>query len=36
MRFRLCPESGMAKAITLYILPLNEEEKEIIKAGCLI
>ena len=29
-------KDGMAKAITLYILPLNEEEKEIIKAGCLI
>lgn len=29
-------KEGKAKSITLYILPLNEEEKEIIKAGCLI
>ena len=29
-------KDGMAKAITLYILPLNEEEKEIIKAASLI
>ena len=29
-------KDGMAKAITHYILPLNEEEKEIIKAGCII
>ncbi|MCH3951147.1 MAG: hydratase [Acidaminococcus sp.] len=29
-------KKGEAKAMTLYILPLNGEEKEIIKAGCLI